>query len=196
MDVSHISHDAFFRASMEKLSVASEFFKHHLPDFIKPLNNLRTLKLEADTFVSKPLRKYYTDLLYSVEIKQQPGYLFILAEHKSYGERFLPLQLWTYLCQIWQRHRRIHKKKQVPGHQKSAIVLPLVVPLVFYHGEVSPYPYSTDLSDCFEDSQLAAKLLYGALPIVDVTNIPDEELSTHGEAAVLKFYRNIFFVGI
>ncbi len=36
--------------------------------------------------------------------------------------------------------------------------VPLVVPLLFYHGETSPYPYSLNWLDEFDDPQLARQL--------------------------------------
>ena len=45
--------------------------------------------------------------------------------------------------------------------------VPLVVPLLFYHGEASPYPYSLNWLDEFDDPQLARQLYTEAFPLVD-----------------------------
>ncbi len=51
------------------------------------------------------------------------------------------------------------------GHK----TLPLVVPMLFYHGATSPYPFSLNWLDEFADPQLA-KTLYGCpFPLIDVT---------------------------
>ncbi|MBW6055079.1 Rpn family recombination-promoting nuclease/putative transposase [Escherichia coli] len=43
--------------------------------------------------------------------------------------------------------------------------VPLVVPLLFYHGETSPYPYSLNWLDEFDDPQLARQLYTEAFSV-------------------------------
>ena len=69
------------------------------------------------------------------------------------------------------------------GHKK----LPLVIPLLFYHGPQSPYPYSTRWLDCFHDPAAAQTLYCQEFPLVDVTVIPDDEIKTHKKAALLEY---------
>ncbi|EAB9082045.1 Rpn family recombination-promoting nuclease/putative transposase [Salmonella enterica subsp. enterica] len=68
-----------------------------------------------------------------------------------------------------------------PGHKK----LPLVIPVLFYTGKRSPYPYSTRWLDEFDDTALAGKLYSSAFPLVDVTVIPDDEIAGHCSMAAL-----------
>ncbi len=67
------------------------------------------------------------------------------------------------------------------GHKK----LPLVIPVLFYTGKRSPYPYSTRWLDEFDDPSLAGKLYSSAFPLVDVTVIPDDEIAGHRSMAAL-----------
>ncbi|SCC70090.1 Rpn family recombination-promoting nuclease/putative transposase, partial [Kosakonia oryziphila] len=67
------------------------------------------------------------------------------------------------------------------GHKK----LPLVIPVLFYTGKRSPYPYSTRWLDGFDDPALAGKLYSSAFPLVDVTVIPDDEIAGHRSMAAL-----------
>lgn len=64
--------------------------------------------------------------------------------------------------------------------------LPVVIPLLFYQGKTSPYPYSTHLLDCFADPELAKSVYTQAFPLVDVTVIPDEEIFTHRHVALME----------
>jgi predicted transposase/invertase (TIGR01784 family) len=64
--------------------------------------------------------------------------------------------------------------------------LPVVVPLLFYRGETSPYPFSTDIFDCFQDKKLAKEVFLKPYPLIDITVIPDEELRTHKGIAILE----------
>lgn len=74
-----------------------------------------------------------------------------------------------------------HAETPEAGHKK----LPLVIPVLFYTGKRSPYPYSTHWLDEFDDPALAGKLYSSAFPLVDVTVIPDEEIAGHRSMAAL-----------
>ncbi|CAK8742823.1 ISNCY family transposase ISPlu15 [Sodalis praecaptivus] len=64
--------------------------------------------------------------------------------------------------------------------------MPVVIPLLFYHGVTSPYPYSTKWLDCFAEPELAATVYHQEFPLVDITTIPDDEILTHRRAALLE----------
>ena len=56
-------------------------------------------------------------------------------------------------------------------------LLPAVYTLVFYHGAISPYPYSLNLLDCFDDPLgLMQEVLYHNLPLIDVNQLSDKQL--------------------
>lgn len=63
--------------------------------------------------------------------------------------------------------------------------LPLVIPVLFYTGKRSPYPYSTRWLDEFDDPVLAGNLYSNAFPLVDVTVIPDDDIAGHRSMAAL-----------
>ena len=62
----------------------------------------------------------------------------------------------------------------------------MVVPLLFYHGIESPYPYSLCWLDCFADPNLARQLYASAFPLIDVTVMPDDEIMQHRRMALLE----------
>ncbi len=64
--------------------------------------------------------------------------------------------------------------------------LPLVVPMLFYHGQQSPYPWSLNWLDEFDCPQLARQLYSEAFPLVDITVIPDDEIAQHRRVALLE----------
>lgn len=63
--------------------------------------------------------------------------------------------------------------------------LPLVIPLLFYHGERSPYPYSMNRLDCFRNPELAAKIYTRSFHLVDVTVMDDDEIMQHRRLGAL-----------
>ena len=67
------------------------------------------------------------------------------------------------------------------GHK----TLPLVIPILFYQGRRSPYPYSMNWLDNFVDPQLAGKIYSQNFPLVDITVIADDEIMQHRSMAAL-----------
>ncbi|WP_177334127.1 Rpn family recombination-promoting nuclease/putative transposase, partial [Klebsiella quasipneumoniae] len=136
--------------------------------------DLTTLKLESDSFVEDDLRQYFSDVLYSLKTAGGDGYVHVLIEHQSSPDKHMAFRLIRYAVAAMQRHLEA-------GHKK----LPLVIPVLFYTGKRSPYPYSTRWLDEFDDPTLAGSLYSNAFPLVDVTVIPDDEIADHRSMAAL-----------
>lgn len=183
-----ITHDLFFYESLTQRDVALAFFKVYLPAYIQSKIDWESLTLEPGRFVDKTYRQRYSDVLYSVKVSGDTAYLYVLTEHKSQGDRLMPLQVMRYMCEIWQRH--IEQGKHIGKGQGC---LPMIYPLTYYHGRQTPYPYSTDIRDCFEDRALAKMVFDNAFPLVDMTQYSDEELSQHGMASTFeRIQKHIF----
>lgn len=67
------------------------------------------------------------------------------------------------------------------GHKE----LPLVFPILFYAGEKSPHPYSTDWLNCFEDKELAKSIYTNPFKLADVTTLDDGAIMKHKRMALL-----------
>jgi predicted transposase YdaD len=61
-----------------------------------------------------------------------------------------------------------------------------VLPICLYHGSPSPYPYSPDIYEDFEDPELARGLVFKPFQLVDLTKIPVEVLRKDGLAAMME----------
>nr|WP_245809443.1 Rpn family recombination-promoting nuclease/putative transposase [Desulfamplus magnetovallimortis] len=92
-----------------------------------------SLEICKDSFIEKELEDYFSDMLYKVRLSETPGYLYVLFEHKSYDDKYLHLQLLEYMLKIW----RLFLKQQPKKKKKPP--LPIVLPLLIYHGE-RPWP--------------------------------------------------------
>ncbi|VTR45787.1 Putative transposase, YhgA-like [Serratia fonticola] len=147
----------------------------HLPAELRAICDLNTLKLESGSFVEDNLRQYFSDVLYSLKTTAgDDGYVHVLIEHQSTPDQHMAFRLIRYAVAAMQRHLEA-------GHKK----LPLVIPMLFYTGKRSPYPYSTRWLDEFANPELAGKLYSAAFPLVDVTVIPDDEIAGHRSMAAL-----------
>ncbi|HDY3423433.1 TPA: Rpn family recombination-promoting nuclease/putative transposase [Escherichia coli] len=167
-------HDAAFRSFLANPDVARDFLELHLPAEYRQLCDLSTLKLEPATFVEPDLHQYASDILWSVKTTGgEDGYVYTLIEHQSTENLYMPFRMLRYSVAAMQRHLEQHKR------------LPLVIPVLFYHGERSPYPYSMNWLDCFENPALAAKIYTKPFPLVDITVVDDDEIMNHRRMAAL-----------
>ncbi|KDA94586.1 Rpn family recombination-promoting nuclease/putative transposase [Pantoea agglomerans] len=167
-------HDATFRQFLSQPDIARDFMELHLPAELRAICDLSTLKLESGSFVEDDLRQYFSDILYSLKTSNGDGYIHVLVEHQSTPDRHMAFRLMRYAVAAMHRHLEA-------GHKQ----LPLVIPVLFYTGKRSPYPYSTRWLDEFEDPSLAENLYGSTFPLVDVTVIPDEEIMGHRSMAAL-----------
>jgi len=109
----------------DKKIVAEEFIKNYLPQELLELIDMDKLEISKKSFVSKHLRKYFSDVVYRVQLNKHNAYVYCLFEHKSYPDKDVCFQLLKYMIRIWEHHQDHYDEEQ----------LPLVIPLLIYHGE-------------------------------------------------------------
>lgn len=169
-------HDALFKTFMSHQETVCDFLGLHLPASLLAICDLQTLTLESGSFVDETLRASYSDVLWSLQTRQGTGYVYALIEHQSSPDKHMAFRLMRYAFAAMQRHLDA-------GNDK----LPLVIPMLFYHGEKSPYPFSMRWLDVFAEPEVARVLYDGALPLVDLTVLSDDEIMSHRRVALLEF---------
>lgn len=167
-------HDAVFKTFLSRVETARDFIEIHLPPALIKLCKLETLRLESGSFIEDDLRPYFNDILYSLQTTTGRGYIHVLIEHQSSPDKHMAFRLLRYAVAAMQQHLNA-------GHKK----LPLVIPILFYHGKRSPYPWTLNWLDEFHDPNAARQLYSHAFPLVDITTIPDEEIMQHRSMAAL-----------
>lgn len=60
-------HDSLFKQFLSEKEMAKDFFDVWLPDDIKSLCDLNSLKVESGSFVDSEMKNYQSDILYSVK---------------------------------------------------------------------------------------------------------------------------------
>lgn len=168
-------HDALFKQFLTHPETARDFLDVHLPSALRQACDLNTLLLESSSFIEEDLRAYYSDVLYSLKAGQGDGYIYALIEHQSSPDRHMGFRLMRYAIAAMQRHLDADNDK-----------LPLVIPILFYHGQVTPYPYPMNWLQEFSEPELARQLYSNDFPLVDVTVISDDEIMTHRRMAILE----------
>ena len=191
-----MSHDSYFKKSMSDIRVARDFFTHNLPAEIVEKVDLTTLKSTKDTFVDRDLKQYLTDMLFTVNIDNQESYLYILIEHISstrHASNLLPFRINHYVFKILEQYIKDTEGNQNNKKPTTEIKLPLVLPILLYHGKQSPYPYSTDMYDACYHKELAKKYMF-KLILIDLTQKSEEELHKQGYAALMQYALKVVYV--
>ena len=121
-------HDGIVRLAFSELPQAISFFQEYLPAPVVEALDWDSLTLLDGTFVDEDLRQAETDRLYSIPFIEKDGetriLLYILFEHQSSEDDWMPVRLLFYMCCIWKRWRSQHSIKDG---------LPLILPFVLSH---------------------------------------------------------------
>jgi len=113
-------HDVTFRDIFSDTLKARELIEIALSVEITEMFNWQSLVNENESFIDEELKEFFSDILFSVNIKDgQDIKIYLLFEHKSYPDPGIWKQLLSYLSRIYNR-----MDKLTP-----------VIPIVFYHGE-------------------------------------------------------------
>ncbi len=178
-------HDKLFRQTWSDLDTARSFLQHYLPQEVLSLVALDSLEICKDSFVEKELEAYYCDLLYRVELAGAQGFIYILFEHKSFADRLTALQLLEYMCKIW----RLFLKQNTSGR------LPVIIPLVLYHGRSGRAPAGTRLASLLDGpiEALAAYIPDFSYELYDLNRFSDEQIKGTVMAKVaMLLFKHIF----
>lgn len=168
-------HDALFKTFLKYPETVRDFIEIHLPSRLRTLCDLTTLELKPASFIEENLRAYYSDVLWSMKTSEGDGYIYVVIEHQSSPDTHMAFRLMRYAIAAMQSHLDA-------GHD----TLPLVVPMLFYHGIDTPYPFSLCWLDEFDNPALALQLYLSAFPLVDITVVPDDDIMQHRRVALLE----------
>ena len=163
-------HDKFFKETMQDVETAHDFLTNYLPKDILQLIDLDNLSLQKDSFIEKELQEAFSDILYKTSIKGQETYLYFLFEHKSTPFKTTALQLLKYMVRIWEQ--KIDKER--------AAALPIIIPLVIYHGETK-WRMGKTLSSIIDDMQNMPESIKRYIPdyeyiVYDFSPLSDREI--------------------
>ena len=167
-------HDAVFKQFLTQADTARDFLAIHLPPALRQRCDLDTLQLESASFIEESLRAWYSDVLWSLKTASGEGYIYVVIEHQSSPDAQMAFRLMRYAIAAMQRHL-----------DKGDTQLPLVIPLLFYHGRVSPWPYPMCWLAGFADPDVARRIYGDDFPLIDITT-PDDEIMRHRRVAMLE----------
>ena len=136
-------HDALFKKLLESEERAGAVLREYLPAEIVTRLAPDPPRLMEGTFVSEALRHSQADRLFEVKLTEgTPVLVYALLEHKSTPDKKTPLQLAGYMMDIWKRY--------TDEHPDQWDCLPVIIPMVFYHG-ASDWNVPLSLFDMMDD---------------------------------------------
>ena len=164
------AHDLFFKSAMTDQRVARDFFIAHLPKELLESIDLNVLELQPGSHVDGLRSEALTDMAYRTKIQGKEAYLTLFVEHQSTPDVLMPVRVEKYRCDfLWQYI------KQNPGTK----TIPLVVPIVLYHGR-QPWKFSTDVRDMIDaPKSLIDAYAFKPFIFIDLNTIQDEALKEH-----------------
>lgn len=119
-------HDSLFKAVFSQPERAAEELRHVLAPELAASIDFTTLRHEQGSFVDEELREHHTDLLLSAAIAGRTVRIYVLFEHQSSVDPWMPLRLLTYMLRVWEALRQA---------EPEARRLPPIVPVVLHHSE-------------------------------------------------------------
>ena len=118
-------HDKLFRSIMNDKDAAVAYFQSYLPLEIAGRLDFESLTQLSDVYVSGDLKKFMSDIVFSCKLKDSESEVRVslLIEHKSYADKFSPVQIGNYLFSGYLKQLQ---------NEKS---LSLIIPILLYHGQ-------------------------------------------------------------
>ena len=171
----NLPHDSLFKRIMEKDIAAREFLGAYLPEDVKSILNLNSIKVEKESYIEPNLTRRLSDVVYSVQTKDnKDAFVYILAENQSKVDSMMAFRLWKYTLLLAERH--IEKKEKIP----------LIFPVVVYSG-TAKYTASRNLWNLFEYPDLAKKYLTDDHQLVDLQSMSDDEIAQKEHIALFEY---------
>ncbi|GGG04859.1 MULTISPECIES: Rpn family recombination-promoting nuclease/putative transposase [Cysteiniphilum] len=170
-DLNKPKYDEFVKFNLEQRDIAEQLIRQVLPQELSNLAEFDKMQLEPSEHIDPELRKLISDVLWSIPIKGKKAYIYLLIEHESglKGHDLLPFRFHKYVIRIMEKHL-------AKGNDK----LPIVMPILLYHGTKEKYPHSVSIFDCFESKTLAQKYAFNDIRLIDLTVMSDDEIAKQG----------------
>jgi predicted transposase/invertase (TIGR01784 family) len=195
-------HDALFKAVFGQPEHARGALRAVMPPVLAEALDWSALSLRPGSFVDPALSSQHTDLLYSTKWRDgDEAFVYFLFEHQSAppADGMMVFRLLRYKVRIWDSWRADHPK---------AKTLPMIMPIVMYHG----LTHWSDARTFHSLLEVPAGLRPAVEPYLvgftyvlhDLSEIPDDRLRDGAMTALAKLVamcfkharKNADFVGI
>jgi hypothetical protein len=177
-------HDQLVRFTFEHPERAAAELRAVLPAQVVAQIDWSSLRRESGSVVDEELRESQSDLLFSARLHGgEPLLLYLLLEHQSTVDRWMALRMLQYVVRQLVHWRQEHPKSEV---------LPVIVPVVMYHGARGGWTAARQLEALFPLPQGEVKEWWrGVVPrfeylVDDLTREREEALRTRRGPPLVK----------
>jgi predicted transposase/invertase (TIGR01784 family) len=179
----HIHYMAFNHDKRYKRIFSNPYFLQKLlesfvnEDFISKLD-FTTLKRLDKSFISKEFRRKESDLIFSVNFKNTPVYIFLLIEFQSTVDKLMPVRFLRYITELYETFH---------GKTKSG-KLPAVFPVLLYSGD----PKWTAKTEIWEIIEKTVPAKY--IPVFSYYPVLENEISKESLLKIKNAVSAIFYI--
>jgi predicted transposase YdaD len=135
-------HDLFVRYTFGSPERAEAELRAILPAHVISEVDWSSLRQESGSVVDPELRETESDLLFTARLRTGRSLLlYVLLEHQSSVDPWMALRMLRYVMRQLERWRQEHPE---------STLLPLILPLVMYHGPEGTWTAPRRVEDLFE----------------------------------------------
>jgi len=121
-------HDAGYKYLFSHADLVRELLEVFAPPGVSELLDYGTLRPETGNFITPAMKKREDDVVWSIELKGQRIYLYLLLEFQSSIDKGMPVRMMQYLAALYDHLLRSKTVDPADG-------LPPVLPIVIYNGD-------------------------------------------------------------
>ena len=160
-------HDKFFKESFGRKEVVMSFIREYLPEKLHSRFDFNSLEIIKDTCIDKELAEHFSDILYRIKLSGKQSFIYCLFEHKSYIDSWVGFQLLRNMVKIWEGYLKQHKR---------AKKLPVIIPVVIYHGR-EKWNIRELITSLFDEIEGTEHYIPDfKAEIYDISHIPDDRI--------------------
>jgi predicted transposase YdaD len=135
-------HDLFARFTFSHPERAAAELRAVLPAEVASRVDWSSLRHESSSVVDPELRERQSDLLFSARLQGgEPVLLYFLLEHQSSVDRWMAFRMLRYVVRQLEHWRHQHP---------SSEALPVVIPVVMYHGPAGGWTAPRRVEELFQ----------------------------------------------
>ena len=174
----HNPHDSLVHSVFGVPEHAADLLKTVLPARLLEHLDVRVPVVHNTHFVSEKLIPSDVDLLYQVQTQDgQSVLVYIMVEHQSTCAPLMGYRVYCYIEDFWTTSLRQKRKEGIAASHER---LPLIFPVVLYHGD-KPWDAPRDVYDLIDGTEDLKNALNPMLPrlsydVVDLTKMSDEAI--------------------
>jgi len=152
----HNPFDKFFKVVFSNPEISKDLLQKHFPKEIVEMIDFNRFSLTNKSFLNEEFAEKHSDLVFKSFINGQEGYLYLILEHQSSNDDYMPLRFLEYNACLIRQHMKENKTHKAP----------VILKLCVYNGS-EPFDSPKNLLEMFENPDAAQALMFNDYYLVD-----------------------------